>query len=426
VASAYRIERRKLSAQLAPRLLALICFLGPFAFAGVLKAQSGSPADTLFGASVHASGFAVALVVLGFAGAWGLPLVAGIIAGDVFSSEDRFGTWKTVLTRSCTRGELFAGKLLAVGTFVLALVGLSAAASLLAGLLLIGDQSLIGLSGNLIAPGHALYLVALSWLLCAFPALAFASLGVLLSVATRSGIVGVIGPALAALAMQLLLLVGSGVWMHTLLVGSAFNGWHPLFTAHPYLGPVVAAILVSLAWTVACVATAWALLRRREFAGVAAARRAGWARPAQTVAALAVVIGLLALAGNLGRVGVTAKRLQASLTPTFNSLTLLQQRELGRDVPAGAQLRILPSCSRRGSTTRGPGDWVCTLDVFIPQPGSNPFQQTPVTYDVNVRSDGCYKAESPPSFIGQQTMRDAQGNNILNPLFTIYGCFNVL
>ena len=64
----YRIERRKLVAQLATRVLALICVLGPFAFAAILKVQSGTPADTLFGVWVHSSGFAVSLVVLGFAG----------------------------------------------------------------------------------------------------------------------------------------------------------------------------------------------------------------------------------------------------------------------------------------------------------------------------------------------------------------------
>ena len=44
--------------------------------------------------------------------------------------------------------------------------------------------------------------------------LAFTSLAVLFSVATRNGIVGVVGPALVDLVMQLLLLVGPGVWLH--------------------------------------------------------------------------------------------------------------------------------------------------------------------------------------------------------------------
>ena len=39
--------------------------------------------------------------------------------------------------------------------------------------------------------------------------------------------------------MQLLALIGTGAWVHLLLVGAAFNGWHGLFTAHPFYGPLV-------------------------------------------------------------------------------------------------------------------------------------------------------------------------------------------
>ena len=49
-----------------------------------------------------------------------------------------------------------------------------------------------------------------------------------------------------------------------------------------------------------------------------------------------------------------------------------------------------------------------------------------MTYDVSVQSDGCYKAQSPPAFIGQQLMRVPSGANIVNPLYTVYGCFNNL
>ena len=129
----------------------------------------------------------------------------------------------------------------------------------------------------------------------------------------------------------------------------------------------------------------------------------------------------------LGPVGVTSARLRASLAPEFNNITLLQQSLLGRIVPAGAQLDVLPSCSQHAaSAAQGPGDWTCTLDAYIPESGKVPFQQTPVTYDVSVQPNGCYKAESPPAFVGQQTMHDAAGHSVVNPLFVVYGCFNTL
>ena len=426
LAGVYRAERRKLAAQLSTRLLALLCGLGPLAFAAVLGAQSGSPADTLFGVWVHGSGFAVALVVLGFAGSWGFPLVAGVLAGDMFSSEDRYGTWKTVLTRSCTREQLFAGKVLAAMTFSLGLLALTAVSSVAAGLVLVGGHSLVGLGGQLLSPGRCLVLVTASWLLTVLPALAFTSLAILFSVATRSGIAGVIGPAIVALLTQLLGLVGTGVWAHMLLIGSAFDLWHGLFAAPQFYGPLAVAALVSAAWIAACLGASWWLLRRRDFAGTHATRPTTWARPARLVAIIVAAVALLAIAGNWGPAGVTATRLQASLAPTFNSISLLQQRLLGRAVPLGARLEVVPYCNRHGGPRRGPGDWSCTLDVYIPQPGKLPFQETPVTYDVSVQANGCYKAQSPPAFVGQQTLKDVAGKNVVNPLYVVYGCFNTL
>jgi hypothetical protein len=216
------------------------------------------------------------------------------------------------------------------------------------------------------------------------------------------------------------------VWLHSLLVASAFDAWHPLFVTHPFAAPIVVGELVSAAWIAACVGASWLLLRRRDFTGAPPGRRAGWAAPVRVAVVSAAVIAFLAIASNWGPSGITAVRVKNSITPTFNNLTLLQQQELGRVVPPGARLNVLTSCSRRGSAPAGPGNWICTLTVFIPQPGAVPFQQTPVTYDVTVQSSGCYKAESPPSFVGQQSMRDADGNQVVNPLFVIYGCFNPL
>jgi ABC-2 type transport system permease protein len=424
--SVYRAERRKLAAQLSTRLLALTSLVGPFAFAAILKVQSGTPADTLFGVWVHSSGFALSLVVLGFAGSWGFPLMAGVLAGDMFSAEDRYGTWKTVLTRSRSREEMFAGKVLAAMTFAVALVGLTALSSLLAGLVLVGDQSLVGLSGTLLSPGRAFLPVLASWLISVLPVLAYTSLAMLFSVASRNGIVGVLGPILVALATQLLDLIGRGVTVHMLLIGSAFDGWHGLFTTDPFYGPLVVSSLVSVIWIVACLSSSWMILRRRDFIGTPVTRRPGWTTAVRLVAVSIVLIALLAIAGNWGPVGVTAARLRASITPEFNNITLLQQQLFGRTVPAGAQLDVVSSCGRHGATPRGPGDWTCTLDVYIPQPGKVRFTQTPVAYDVSVQSNGCFKAESPPAYVGQQTIRDAQGHTVVNPLFVVYGCFNTL
>src|SRR5262249_17533859 len=156
-------ELAKLREQTAVRLVLAACLVAPVGFALLMRLQSAVPADTLFGRWAATTGFATALTVLGFAGAWGLPLVAGVMGGDVFSAEDRHRTWKTMLTRSCGRGEVFAAKVLAAAAYTTLATGLLALAGLLAGVALVGTDPLVGLSGQLVAPGHAYELVLAAW-----------------------------------------------------------------------------------------------------------------------------------------------------------------------------------------------------------------------------------------------------------------------
>ena len=176
--------------------------------------QSATPSDSLFGSWVHTSGFAVSLVILGFAGAWGFPIVAGLLAGDLFASEDRHGTWKTILTRSCTREEVFAGKVLAVGTMVIGVDGIAGSGKPARGDRAGGasfdgqSERCAGLAGRSTCP-HAGELAVLR----AASARVYEPRD-LFSVATRNGILGVLGPLMVALATQLLDLIGKGVIVH--------------------------------------------------------------------------------------------------------------------------------------------------------------------------------------------------------------------
>ena len=409
-------------------MLALLCVLGPFAFAAILNSQSGSPSDSIFGVWVHSSGFAIPLVVLAFAGSWGFPVLAGVLAGDIFSAEDRYGTWKTVLTRSCRRRDLFIGKVLAAATFSVGLIALLAVSSLAAGLLLVGDQPLVGLSGALLSPGRCIVLVLASWLLNVLPMLGFASLAMLLSVASRNGIAGVLGTILAALVMQLLALVGTGTWVHGLLLASAFDGWHGLFTAHPFYS-----------------AAARRVHRQRRVDHCVPDGRVGDPSPARfrrhaqqpqvrmgdAAARRAAVHGTDRGPRDRRQLGSGRSHRRS---PDGQHRPHLQQPHAapataGQAAPARRPPtpRILAHCGRRSGTSRGPGDdWFCTVDALIAQPGAVPFWGTPVTYDVSVKSNGCYKAEAPPTSVGNLLMRDAHGRHVVNPLATIYGCFNTI
>jgi ABC-2 type transport system permease protein len=266
VTAAASVECSKLSAQLKTRLALAACVAGPFVFAAAVRVQSSLPEDTLFGRAVKESGFAVSLVVLGFAALWVLPVLTSIVGGDVFSAEDRYSTWKTVLTRSCQRSEVFTGKVLAALGFSLIAMAVLAVSSVAAGLLVIGPGPLVSLSGTLLPPSRALSRVALAWVSMLPPMFGMTAVAVLVSVATRNSAAGIGLPVVAALAMQLFALIDVPDTFRRVLITSAFGAWHGLLTEPTYGGQLMYGTAVSVGYAVISLAIAYYVLRRRDIA----------------------------------------------------------------------------------------------------------------------------------------------------------------
>src|SRR5215469_15227934 len=82
LARVYRFELVKLLSLWRVRLMIALCWLGPAVLVVVASRQASLPADTLFGRQMHVTGWAGALVVLGVAGNWVLPLLTSVVAGD--------------------------------------------------------------------------------------------------------------------------------------------------------------------------------------------------------------------------------------------------------------------------------------------------------------------------------------------------------
>lgn len=261
---AYRVEMAKLVAQSRTRVALAVCLLAPFLFVAVLSLQSGVPQDTLFGRWVHESGFAVPLVVLGFAAQWVLPALTSIVAGDIFATEDHLGTWPGILTRGCSRRALFAGKTLAALTFAGTTVVVLGAASLAAGVLVAGSEPLVDLSGGLLSSRAATALVALSWASALLPVAGFTGLAVLVSIVSRRSTVGIGLPVVIGLVMQLGSLTSAPPAVQELLVTNGFDAWHGLAVTHRFTGPLWQAAGVSIGYLVVCLALGWAVLRRRD------------------------------------------------------------------------------------------------------------------------------------------------------------------
>lgn len=267
LSAAMRWEVRKLRAQYRAKAVLLGAVLAPIAVAMIIHGQSRPPKDTLFGRFAIDNGYALALLVLGFATQWVLPLLTAIVAGDVFASEDTHGTWKTVLTRSASRAQLFWAKTLAAVGFATLTLVLLAASTIASSLLIVGHQPLVGLSGQTILSSTALQLVAASWATTLAPTLGFTCLAILLSVWSRNPAVGIAAPVVIGMVMTLVGALGGIEVIRPFLLTTSFESWHGLLAGPRFYGPLVEGLVVSAVWCAVTLGSAFVLLRRRDITG---------------------------------------------------------------------------------------------------------------------------------------------------------------
>jgi ABC-2 type transport system permease protein len=260
------VEWAKVSMHNRNRALVALCALAPFLFIAIMQAQTNLPTDTLFGRELNETGFATPLVILGFAGLWVLPVLASIAGGEMFAAEDRYRTWSTILTRSADRTDVFVAKVIAAFAFCCLLLLVLASSSICAGLIVVGKQPLIDLSGALVPAHMAVGRVALAWLSVAPACVGFTAIALVLSLATRNGAAAIGLPVVGAFAMQLCAMLDGAELPRRLLLVSSFSAWHGLLNEHPYHGALTYGIVVGVTYTIASVAIAYRLFRDRDFA----------------------------------------------------------------------------------------------------------------------------------------------------------------
>jgi ABC-2 type transport system permease protein len=264
----WRLELAKLSHLLRVRVIIAGCVIGPFVVVAGLRLSGATPGDTPFGIWVQTSGFAIPMLLLGSLAAYVLPALTAVVAGDIFAAEDHFGTWKTILTRSCSRGQLFAGKFLAAVTFAVVAMVLLTVFDLVAGLLA-GTHPVVGLGGQLVPAGHAAELVVVSYLSELAPLLGFTALAIFLSVVSRSIIVGIGGPVVLGVLMEIVSLLNLPTSGQMALLSTPFNAWHGFWADPAFYGPFADGLLTCAGWFVVFGALSWLVFRRRTI-GVAA------------------------------------------------------------------------------------------------------------------------------------------------------------
>jgi ABC-2 type transport system permease protein len=429
VARGYRFELVKLVSQWRIRLLVLACWIAPALFVAGVSGQSTLPTDTLFGRWMLATGWAAPLVVLGFAGTWALPLLTSVVAGDVFASEDRLGTWRHLLVAVRSPRRIFVAKALASLTVILLLVAGLACSSTAGGLLAVGNHPLVGLDGHLLTPSDAAVRVLLAWVSVLAPTLALAAIGLLGSVALGRSPMGLLLPALVALAMQLAQMLPLPVAVRLALPGYAFIAWNGLFTSPLQLGPLLIAVAVSLVWAVLATALAQLLFLRRDFTNPSydgSGRRAitvGLLPPAVLLALTATVVAVSTPSTGSG---IRQDEVQHSLATAFAHLYRLQTRQLHRPAVTEAQLRASAACTKGAGqvAAEGPGnDWRCVVSWHLPG-----VQATgTAVYQLDFTADGRFVADGdgPKEVNGYFLVRTPTGD-APNPLWQFDGNVELL
>lgn len=223
--------------------------------------------DNLFMREITQSGLATPVVVLLFMSAVMMPLIAALVAGDIVANEDGNGTLKTILTRSVDRGQVIAAKTLAaflyamLATFVIALV------ATVAGIASWGFNSITTYSGTVVSAPKGLLLVAGAYAVYLIPLLTVASIGVLLSAATRNSAAAVVGTLAFTLLLALVTLIPGLESLEPYLLTNQYQAWQGLLATPTDWSPVLHSLWVSALYAVPCLIAAYLVFLRRDVTG---------------------------------------------------------------------------------------------------------------------------------------------------------------
>jgi ABC-2 type transport system permease protein len=265
----YRWELRKLVSQKRTYLgLALVTIL-PVIFVVFqnVHQRHDRGAENIFAAQITQSGLATPVLMLLFLSVFMLPLAASLVAGDVVAAEDGNGTLKTILTRSVNRGQVFAAKAWAAMTYATIAVFLSAAVATAAGIASWGFHSVRTFSGTVVSAPEALLLVFAANAVYLIPLLTVASIGLLLSTATRNSAAAVVGTIGLVILLFIVAQIPGLEGIRPYLLTEQFQNWHGLLRTPTDWAPISHSAWVCALYAFPALFAGYTVLLRRDVAG---------------------------------------------------------------------------------------------------------------------------------------------------------------
>jgi ABC-2 type transport system permease protein len=223
--------------------------------------------DSIFTSQITQSGLATPVLMLLFLSVFMLPLIAALVAGDVVANEDGNGTLKTILTRSVDRGQVFAAKALAAMLYASIAVFLSAGVATAAGVASWGFNSITTFSGTVVSAPKGLLLVFAANACYLIPLLSVASIGVLLSTATRNSAASVVGTVGVVILLFIVAQIPGLDGVRPYLLTEQFENWHGLLRTPTDWAPIWHSLWVCALYAGPALAAAYLVFLRRDVAG---------------------------------------------------------------------------------------------------------------------------------------------------------------
>jgi ABC-2 type transport system permease protein len=267
-ATVYRWELRKLISQKRTYLGLALAMIIPLIFVVVQSTRNHHDhGENIFVSQITQSGLATPVVMLLFLSVFMLPLIASLVAGDVVAAEDGNGTLKTILTRSVDRGQVFAAKTLTALTYAALVVFASAAVATVAGVAAWGFKSVITYSGSVVSASEGLELVFAANACYLIPLFAVASIGVLLSTATRNSAASIVGTVGIVILLYIVAQIPGLEGIKPYLLTEQFEAWHGLLRTPTNWAPIGHSAWVSALYAVPALVAGYLVFLRRDVAG---------------------------------------------------------------------------------------------------------------------------------------------------------------
>jgi ABC-2 type transport system permease protein len=264
----YRWELRKLVSQKRTYLGLGLAVILPLIFVVVqITRNHHDHGENIFFSQITQSGLATPVLMLLFLSAFMLPVIAALVAGDVVAAEDGNGTLKTILTRSVDRGQVFAAKALTAFTYALIAVFLSAVVATVAGVAAWGFKSVVTYSGTVVSASEGLELVFAANACYLIPLFAVASIGVLLSTATRNSAAAVVGTIGFVIMLYIVAQIPGIEGAKPYLLTEQFEAWHGLLRTPTNWGPIGHSAWVSALYAGPALVAGYLIFLRRDVAG---------------------------------------------------------------------------------------------------------------------------------------------------------------